>query len=55
MIFHITLMLALFHDKKFCNCINLFPCILWNLIIMGLVLSGENLINTAKGHMRSTC
>ena len=39
MVFHITFMLVLFHDKKCCNCINLFPCILCNLIVMGLVLS----------------
>ena len=44
MIFHITFILALFHDKKCCNCINLFPCILWNLIVMSLVLSDENLL-----------
>ena len=37
--FHITFMLALFHDKKCCNYINLFPCILWDSIVMGLVLS----------------
>ena len=48
-------MLALFHDKKYCNFINLFPCILWDLIVMSLVLSGENLIKTVEGHMRSTC
>ena len=32
-------MLALFHDKKCCNCFNLFPCILWDFIVLGLVLS----------------
>ena len=32
-------MLTLFHDKKCCNFINLFPCILRELIVMGLVLS----------------
>ena len=32
-------MLALFHDKKYCNCNKLFPCILWNFIILDLVLS----------------
>ena len=39
MIFHITFMLALSHNKKFCNFINLFPCILWDLFVLGLVLS----------------
>ena len=34
MIFYITFVLALFHNKKCCNFINLFPCILWNLIVM---------------------
>ena len=29
----------LFHDKKCCNCINLFPCILWDFIVLDLVLS----------------
>ena len=32
-------MLALFLDKKYCNCIKLFPCILWDSIVLGLVLS----------------
>ena len=32
-------MLALFHDKECCNCNKLFPCILWNCIVLGLVLS----------------
>ena len=32
-------MLALFHDKKCCNCIKLFPCILWDFIVLSLVLS----------------
>ena len=44
MFFHITFMLALFNDKKCCNYINLFPCILWDLIVMGLVLNGEDLL-----------
>ena len=48
-------MLALFRDKKCCNFINLFLCILWDLIVMDLVLSGENLIKTVEGHMGSTC
>ena len=32
-------MLALFHDKKCCNCSNFVPCILWDFIVLGLVLS----------------
>ena len=39
MVFHITFMLVLSHDKKCCNFINLFPSILWDLIVIGLVLS----------------
>ena len=46
MVFHLTFMLALFHDKKYCNFINLFPCILWDLIVMSLVLSGENYLKS---------
>ena len=42
--FHITFVLALFYDKKCCNCINLFPCILWDLFIMSLVLSWWRLL-----------
>ena len=32
-------MLALFHDKNYCNCIKLFPYILWDSTVLGLVLS----------------
>ena len=32
-------MLALFHDKKCCNCSNFVPCILWDFIVLGLVLT----------------
>ena len=32
-------MLALFHDKKCYNCFNFIPCILWDFIVLGLVLS----------------
>ena len=39
-------MLAEFHDKKCCNFINLFLCILWDLIVMGLVLSWWRLLKT---------
>ena len=39
MVFHITFVLALFHDKKCCNCTNLFPYILCDLNVMSLVLS----------------
>ena len=44
MVFHWTFMLALFYDKKCCNFINLFTCILWDLIVMGLVLSWWRLL-----------
>ena len=32
-------MLALFHDKKCCNCFNFVSCILWDFIVLGIVLS----------------
>ena len=32
-----------------------FLVFLWDLFVMGLVLSGEDLIKTIEGHMRSTC
>ena len=32
-------MLAFFHDKKCYNCFNFVPCILWDYIVLGLVLS----------------
>ena len=38
-IYNYVFMLALFHDKKCCNCFNLVPCILWDFIVLGLVLS----------------
>ena len=52
--FH-NISVSLFHDKKCCNCINLFPYFLWDLFVIGLVLSGEYLIKIVEGHMRSTC
>ena len=55
MVCHIIFMLALFHDKKCCNFFNLFLCILWDLILMGLVLSGEDLIKKVEGNMMSRC
>ena len=27
------------NDKKYCNCINFVPYILWDFIVLGLVLS----------------
>ena len=55
MVFHMTFILALFHDKKCCNFINLFPCILQDLIVMSLVLGGEDFIKTVEGCMMSNC
>ena len=47
---------GLFHDKKCCNCINLFPCILWDFIVLGLVLVGEdsNLIENQVDFARNS-
>ena len=39
MIFYYVFMLSLFHDKMCCNCFNFIPCILWDFIVLGLVLS----------------
>ena len=32
-------MLTFFHDKKCYNCFNFVPCILWDYIVLGLILS----------------
>ena len=37
---------GLFYDKKLCNFINLFLCILWDLFVMSLVLSWWKLLKT---------
>ena len=47
MIFIITLVLIYSMTKKCCNWFNFVPCILWDLFVMSLVLSG--------GDLRSTC
>ena len=48
-------MLALFHDKKCCNCFNLFPCILWDFIVLGLILSWWRLkLNLRSVHFASS-
>ena len=46
MVFHITFLLALFDNRKCCNYINLFLCILWDLFVMGLVLIWQRLLKT---------
>ena len=38
-IYNYVFMLALFRDKKCCNFFNFVPCILWDFIVLGLVLS----------------
>ena len=55
MFFLITLVLAYFMKKSVVIALIYFLVFLWDLFAMGLVLSGEYLIKTAKGHMRSTC
>ena len=46
----------LFHDKKnVVIALIYFLVFLWDLFVIGLVLSGKDLIKTAEGHMRSTC
>ena len=64
-------MLALFHDKKCCNCFNFVSYILCDFIVLGLVLSWERIEHVLdeqvdftsvsreayprKSHVRSTC
>ena len=55
MIFLITLVLAYSMTKSVVVALIYFLIFLWDLFVMSLVLSGENLIKIAKGHMRSTC
>ena len=55
MIFLITLVLAYSITKSVVIALIYFLIFLWDLFVMGLVLSGEDLIKTAEGHMRSTC
>ena len=38
-VIYLCFMLDLFHDKKCCKCIKLFPCILRDFIVLSLVLS----------------
>ena len=46
----------LFHDKKnVVIALIYFLVFLWDLFVMGLVLSGEDFIKTTKSHMKSTC
>ena len=48
-------MLALFHDKKCCNCFNFIHCILWDFIVLGLVLSWWRLkLNWRLVHFATT-
>ena len=54
MIFLITLVLASSRTKSVVITQIYFLVFLWDLFVMGLVLSGEDLIKTAEGHMRST-
>ena len=55
MIFLITLVLGYSMTKSVVIILIYFLIFLWDLFAMGLILSGEDLIKTAEGHMRSTC
>ena len=55
MIFLITLVLPYSMTKSVVIALIYFLVFLSDLFVMGLVLSGEDLIKIAKGHMRSTC
>ena len=55
MMFLITLVLAYSMTKGVVIALIYFPVFLWDLFVMGLVLSDEDLIKTTKDHIRSTC
>ena len=55
MIFLITFVLAYSMTKSIVIALIYFLIFLWDLFVLGLVLSGGDLIKTAKSHMRSTC
>ena len=55
MIFLITLVLPYSMTKSAVIALIYFLVFLSDLFVMGLVLSGEDLIKIAEGHMRSTC
>ena len=55
MIFFIILVLAYSMTKSVIIALIYFLIFLWDLFVMGLVLSSEYLIKTVEGHMRSTC
>ena len=55
MIFLIILVLAYSMTNSVVIALIYFLEFLWDLFVMGLVLSGEDLIKTAEGHMRNTC
>ena len=55
MIFLIILVLAYSMTNSVVIALIYFLEFLWDLFVMSLVLSGEDLIKTAEGHMRNTC
>ena len=55
MIFLIILVLAYSMTNSVVIALIYFLEFLWDLFVMGLVLSGEDLIKTAEGHIRNTC
>ena len=55
MIFLITLVLAYSMTKSVVIALIYVLVLLWDLFVLGLVLSSGDLIKTAKSHMKSTC
>ena len=55
MIFLIKLVLAYSITKNVVIALIYFLVFLWDLFVVGLVLSSEDLIKTVEGHMGSTC
>ena len=55
MLFLITLVLAYSMTKGVVIALIYFLVFLWDLFVMGLVLSDEDLIKTTKDHIRSIC
>ena len=55
MMFLIALVLAYSMTESIVIALIYFLVFLWDLFVMGLVLSSEDLIKTTEGHMRTTC
>ena len=55
MIYNYVLLLALFHDKKCCNCINLFPCIFVGFYCIGFSIKSREKYMTGSWRVVPDC